>query len=145
MTSGTRIADNVRIGTWIFIDMYPKSKPPKAKPRFHGHFIIVKKLDKGAVIIRFQDDSEEIVNLDRCHTFKGQPMIEWTIHFVRSEKKDMGKSTALVPASRTQVTDEESVVSQIGSVLEEPLAVRMKEKEGEISLVSVFYSRYRNV
>ena len=61
MTSGTRIADNVPVGTWVFTDMYPKSKPPKAKPRFHGPFIIVKKLDKGAVIVRLQDGSEEIV------------------------------------------------------------------------------------
>ena len=119
-----RIADNVPIGTWVFIDMYPKSKPPKAKPRFHG----------GAVIVRLQDGSEEIVNLDRCHTFKGQPMIEWTKDFVQSEKKDMGKSTALVPATRTQVTDEESQVSQSGSVVEEPQAVRMEEEESEISL-----------
>ena len=92
--------------------MYPKSKPPKAKPRFHGPFIIVKKLDKGAVIVRLQDGSEEIVNLDR-HTFKGQPMIEWTKDFVHSEKKDMGKSTALVPATRTQVIDEENQVSPL--------------------------------
>jgi len=91
-------------------------------------------LDKGAVIVRLQDGSEEIVNLDRCHTFKGQPMIEWTKDFVQSEKKDMGKSTALVPATRTQVTDEESQVSQIGSVVEEPQAVRMEEEEDEISL-----------
>jgi hypothetical protein len=54
MTSGTRIADNVPRGTWVFIDMYPKSKPPNAKPRFHGPFIIVKKLDKGAAIVRFR-------------------------------------------------------------------------------------------
>ena len=74
MTSGTRIAGNVPIGTWVFIDMYPKSKPPKAKLRFHGPFIIVKKLDQGAVIVRLQNGSEEIVNLDRCHTFKGQPL-----------------------------------------------------------------------
>jgi hypothetical protein len=39
-------------------------------------------------------------------------MIEWTKDFVQSEEKDMGKSTALVPATRTQVTDEESQVSQ---------------------------------
>ena len=132
MTSG--IADNVPIGTWVFVDMYPKSKPPQAKPRFHGPFIIVKKLDKGAVIVRLQDGSEEIVNLDRCHTFKGHPMIEWTKDFVQSEKKDMGKSTALVPATRTQVTDEESQVFQIGSVAEEPQVVRMEKEESEISL-----------
>ena len=52
MTSGIRIAENVPIGTRVFIDMYPKSKLPKAKPRFHGLFIIVKKLDKDAVIVR---------------------------------------------------------------------------------------------
>jgi hypothetical protein len=38
----------------------------------------------------------------------------------------MGKSTALVSATRTQVTDEESQVSRIGSVVE--------EEESEISL-----------
>ena len=114
--------------------MYPKSKPPKAKPRFHGPFIIVKKWDIGTVIVRLQDGSEEIVNLDRCHTFKGQSMIEWTKDFVQSEKKDMGKSTALIPATRTQVTDEESQVSQIGSAGEEPQVVRMEEEESEISL-----------
>ena len=47
----------------------------------------------------------------------------------------MGKSTALVPATRAKVTDEESQVSQIGSVVEEPQVVRMKEEESEISLV----------
>ena len=47
----------------------------------------------------------------------------------------MGKSTALVPATRTQATDEESQVSQIGSVVEEPQVVRMEE-ESEILLVS---------
>jgi len=135
MTSGTRLADNFPTGTWVFIDMYPKSKPPKAKPRFHGPFITVKKLDKGAVIVRLQDRSDEMVDLDRCHTFKGQPMIEWTKDFVQSEKKNMGKSASLVPATRTQVTDEESQVSQIGSAVEEPQVVRMKEEESEISLV----------
>jgi hypothetical protein len=126
MTSGSRIADNVPICTWVFIDMYPKLKHPNSKPRFHGSFIIVKKFDKGAEIVRLQDGSEEIVNLDRCHTLKGQPMIE---------QKDMDKSTALVPATRTQATDEESQVSQTGSVVEEPQVVRMEE-ESEILLVS---------
>ena len=69
MTSGIRIAENVPIGTRVFIDMYPKSKPPKAKPRFHGPFIIVKKLDKGAVIVRLQDGSEDIVNLESLSYF----------------------------------------------------------------------------
>jgi len=32
----------------------------------------------------------------------------------------MGKSASLVPATRTQVADEESQVPQIGSVVEEP-------------------------
>jgi hypothetical protein len=78
----------------LLYDVIPSQNLLKAKPRFHGPFIIVKKLDKGAVIVRLQDCSEEIVNSDRCHTFKGQPMIEWTKDFVQSEKKDMGKSTA---------------------------------------------------
>ena len=128
--------ENVPIGTWVFLDMYPKSKPPKAKPRFHGPFIIVKKLDQGAAIVRLQDGSEKIVNLDRCHTFKGQPMIEWIKDFVQSEKKDMGKSTASVPATRTQVAGEESQVSEIGLVVGEPQVVRMEEDEIEISVVS---------
>jgi hypothetical protein len=136
MTSGPRIADNVPIGTWVFIDICPKSKPPKAEPRFHGPFIIVKNLNKGAVIVRLQYGSDEIINLDRCHTLTGQPMIEWTKEFVQSEKKDLGKSTALVPATKTQVTDEESQVSQIGSVVEEPQIVRMEEEESDISLFS---------
>ena len=42
----------------------------------------------------------------------------------------MGQSTVSVPATRTEVTTEESQVSQIGSV------VRMEEEECEISLVS---------
>jgi hypothetical protein len=75
------------------------------------------------------DGSEEIVNLDRCRTFKGQPMIDWTKDFVQSEKKDMGKTTALVPPARTEVADEESQVSQIGSVVEEPQLLRMEEEE----------------
>ena len=68
MTFGTRIADNVPIGTWVFIEMCPKTRPPKAKPRFHGPFIIIEKLDKGVVIVRLQDGWEKILNLDRCHT-----------------------------------------------------------------------------
>jgi hypothetical protein len=75
------------ICTWVFIDMYSKSKHPNSKPRFHVSFIIVKKFDKGAVIVRLQDGSEEIVNLDRCHAFKGQPMIDWTRDFVQVRKK----------------------------------------------------------
>jgi len=46
----------------------------------------------------------------------------------------MGKSTALVPATGTRVSDEESQVSQIGPVVEEPQVVRMEEEESEISL-----------
>jgi hypothetical protein len=42
--------------------MYPTSKPPNAKPRFHGPFIIVKKLDKGAVIVRLHDGSPREVD-----------------------------------------------------------------------------------
>ena len=64
-------------------------------------------------------------------------MIEWTKDFVQSEKKDMGKSTALLPATRIQVGDEESQVSQIGSVLEVPRVVGMEEEESEISLVLI--------
>jgi len=64
MASGTRIADNV------------PAKPPKAKPRHCGPFVVVKELDIGAVIVCLQDGSDEIVNVDRCHTLKGQPMIE---------------------------------------------------------------------
>ena len=48
----------------------------------------------------------------------------------------MGKSTASVAATRTQVTDEESQVSQIGSVVEKQDVARMEEEESEISLVS---------
>jgi len=76
-----------------------------------------------------QDDSEEIVNSDRCRTSKRQPMIEWTEDFVQSEKKDMGKSTTLLPGTRTLVTDEESQVSQIGSVVEEPQLLGWKKKK----------------
>jgi hypothetical protein len=49
-------------------------------------------------------------------------MIEWT---KACEKKDMGKSTALVPATIIQVTDDESQVSQIGSTVEEQQDVRV--------------------
>jgi len=94
--------------------MYPKSKPIKAKPKFHGPFIIVKKLDNGAVIVRLQDGSEEIVDFDRCHTFQIQSMIEGTKDFVQSEKK-MRKSTALVPATRIHVAEKSSFSNWIGS------------------------------
>jgi hypothetical protein len=122
MPSGTQIADNVHIGTWVFIDMYPKSKPPKAKPRFHGLFIILKTWTKVLLsfVFRMAQRKSSI----------------WTKDFVQSEKKDMNKSSALVPATRTQVTDEENQVSQIGSVAEGPQAVRMEEEESEISLFS---------
>jgi hypothetical protein len=119
--------------------MYLKSTPPKAIPRFHGPFIIVKKLDTGAVTIRLQDGSEEIVHLDRCRAFNGQPMIEWTEDFVRSDKKDMSKSTALRPATRIKVADDDNQIFQIGSILDEPedpQSIRMEEEEGDISLLS---------
>jgi hypothetical protein len=51
-------------------------------------------------------------------------------------RENMGQPIILVPPTRTQVTDEESQVSQIGSVFEEPQVVRMEEEESEISLVS---------
>ena len=63
-------------------------------------------------------------------------MIEGTKDFVQSEKKDMGKSTSSVRATRIQVTDDESQVSQIGSVVEEPEVVRMEAEKSKISLVS---------
>ena len=77
--------------------------------------------------------------MDCCHTFKGQP--EWTNDFVQSEKKDMSKSTDSLPATRIQVPDNESQVSQIESVLEKQQLVRIEEEEeeeeeDEISLVS---------
>jgi len=61
MTSGTQVAYDVCIGIGIFIDIYRNSKAP---PRFHGPFVIVKKLDKRAVVLRVQDGSTEIVHLD---------------------------------------------------------------------------------
>ena len=95
--------------------MYPKSKPIKAKPKFHGPFIIVKKLDNGAVIVRLQDGSEEIVDFDRCHTFQIQSMIEGTKDFVQSEKRDVRKSTALFPGSRIRVAQKSTLSNWIGS------------------------------
>jgi hypothetical protein len=77
--------------------MCPSSKPPKAKPRFDGPFIIVKKLDKSAVTARLQDGSEKIVNLDRCHTLKDSLWLSG-VKILSKVKKDMGKSTALVSA-----------------------------------------------
>jgi hypothetical protein len=41
----------------------------------------------------------------------------------------MGKSTTLLPGTRTLVTDEESQVSQIGSVVEEPQLLGWKKKK----------------
>jgi len=41
----------------------------------------------------------------------------------------MGKSTALLPATRIQVANNESQVSQIGSVLGEPQIARREEEE----------------
>jgi hypothetical protein len=58
-------------------------------------------------------------------------MIEWTQDFVQSEEKHMGKSAALLSATRIQVSDDESQVSQVGSVVEEPQIVRMEEEERE--------------
>jgi hypothetical protein len=51
-------------------------------------------------------------------------------------KKNMDKSSALVPGTRTQVNDEESQVFRIGWLVEEPQLVRMEEEESEIALVS---------
>jgi hypothetical protein len=47
------------------MDMFPKAKPPKMFPRFNGPFIVTKKLDRGAVVIRLQDGTETVANLDR--------------------------------------------------------------------------------
>lgn len=47
-------------------------------------------------VIRLEDGLEEIVNLNRRHTFEGQPMIERTKDFVQSEIRDMSTSTALL-------------------------------------------------
>jgi hypothetical protein len=59
-------------------------------------------------------------------------MNEWTKDLAQSEKEDMSKSTALVPATRTQVTGEESQVSLIRSVVHEPHVVKMEEEENKI-------------
>jgi len=56
-------------------------------------------------------------------------MIEWTKDFVQSEKQDMGKSTALVPGTRTQVTDEESQVSQMNRLLKKHMLLGWKKKK----------------
>ena len=74
--------------------------------------------------------------MDRSQTFKRQTMIEWTKDFVESEKEDMGKSTALLRATRIQVADDESQVSSVESVFEETQVIRMEEEESESSLVS---------
>jgi len=42
MTSGTRIADNIPIGTRVFTDMYSKSKPPKVDQDFMVLFVLKK-------------------------------------------------------------------------------------------------------
>ena len=51
-------------------------------------------------------------------------------------KKNMDKSSALVPGTRTQVNDEESPVFRFGLLVEEPQLLRMEEEESEIALVS---------
>jgi len=105
----------------------PKSKPPKPRQRFHGPFIIVKKLHKGSVIVRLQDDSQDIVNLDRCHAFKEQSMIEWTKDVVQSANKDTSGSDAFLQETRFHIAKDESRVCQIQSVLEEPEIFTMEK------------------
>ena len=51
-------------------------------------------------------------------------------------KKGYNKSTALLLATRIEVVDDVSQVSQIGSMLEEVHFLRMEKEQGEISLVS---------
>jgi hypothetical protein len=106
MKAGTRLADNIPIGTRVFMDMFPKHKPPKMVPRFNGPFIVPKKLERGAVVIlfqdgsetvanldrravviRFQDGSETVANLDRLQVLKGQPQVEWSEQLILTEKE----------------------------------------------------------
>jgi len=65
MKAGTRLSDNIPIETWVFMGTFPKDKSPKMVPRFNGPFIVIKKLDRGAVVIRLQDETETVANLDR--------------------------------------------------------------------------------
>jgi hypothetical protein len=77
MKSGTRLVDNIPTGSWAFTDMFPKDKPPKMVSRFNGPFIDTKKLDRGgSVLIRLQDGTETVGNLDRLRVFKGQTGME---------------------------------------------------------------------
>jgi hypothetical protein len=41
--------------------------------RLNGPFIISKKLDKGAVVLRLNDGTETIANVNRIRVFKGHP------------------------------------------------------------------------
>jgi len=60
-----------------------------------------------------QDGSEEIANLDRCHAFKRQPMIE---DFIQNERRDTMSSFALLRATRNKIVEDESQSSQLDSL-----------------------------
>jgi hypothetical protein len=64
-------------------------------------------------------------------------MIKWIKDFIQTEKKDRSSLSALLPATTIQIAEDESPESpQFESVPGEPQAVRMEEKECQISLVS---------
>jgi hypothetical protein len=101
--AGTRLADHFPLGTWVFMEMLPKDKPPKMVPRFNGAFIVTKKLHRGAVVIRLQDGTETVGNLDFLRVLKGQPQVKWSKQLILTKKEGKDSSNSLVPAQVSQV------------------------------------------
>ena len=60
-------------------------------------------LDKEAFVVRLQYGSKEVLILNRCPTFQGHPMNEWTKDFVQSQKKDMSTYSDVVLRKRIQI------------------------------------------
>jgi len=87
MKPGTRLADDIPIGTWVFMDMFPKDKPPKMVSTLNGPFIVTKTLDRGLVVIGLQDGTETVANMDRLRVFKGQPQVELSKQLILTEKE----------------------------------------------------------
>ena len=89
MKSGEKVIDNVPVGTSVFLDMFRKSKSPKMVRRFNGPFIISKKLDKGAVVLRLHDGTQTLANVDGLRVLKESPRYKFRISKFLGERKKL--------------------------------------------------------
>jgi hypothetical protein len=53
------------------MDMFPRDDIRKMVPRFNEPYLVTKKVDRGAVVIRLQGGTETVAGLYRVRVFKG--------------------------------------------------------------------------